>query len=305
MMPDPGEPGGIQAAGAVLWRPGQAGPEVVLVHRPRYDDWSFPKGKSMPGEHVLLTAVREVAEETGVRIALGRRLSPVSYRSDDRPKRVDYWVAHPAPDGSGPAGTVPNAEVDRLEWLPVPAAGDRLSYPHDAGVLGEFAAAPAASTAFILVRHASSRSRKAWREAGHADDLPRPLTARGCGQAQRLARILACFGPARVVSSATERCLATVRPYAALTGMPVEAEPAFAPGAPAAAMRDRITALAAAGEPVLVCAHRENLPGMLAGVCASLGAPVPPGPPLRKGAFWALHLGLGRVTAAEQHSLRD
>jgi 8-oxo-dGTP diphosphatase len=277
---------------------------VALVHRPRYDDWSFPKGKSLPREHVLLTAVREVAEETGVRIALGRRLTPVHYQTDGRPKRVDYWVAHPAPNGHGPAGAVPNAEVDRLEWLPVPAAGDRLSYPHDAGVLGEFAAVPAASIAFILIRHAPARSRKGWRESGHADDLCRPLTARGRGQAQRLAPVLACFGPVRVVSSAAERCLATVRPYAALAGVPVEAEPAFVPGAPAAAMRDRITALAAAGQPAVVCAHRENLPGLLAGVCESLGAPVPPGPPLRKSAFWALQLGLGRVASAEQHSLR-
>lgn len=303
-MADPGEPGEIQAAGAVLWRPGPAGPEVALVHRPRYDDWAFPKGKRMPGEHMLLTAVREVAEETGITVALGRRLSPVRYQSLGQPKRVDYWVARAAVDGGDPAGTVPNAEVDRLEWLAVPAAGERLSYPHDARVLGEFAAVPPASTAFILVRHAPARSRKGWREAGHSDDLPRPLTTRGQGQARRLGPVLACFGPARVVSSTAERCLATVRPYAALAGVPVEAEPVFLPGSPAAAVRDRVIALATAGEPVVVCAHRENLPGMLAGVCEGLGAPVPPGPPLRKGAFWVLQLGQGRVTSAEQYSLR-
>ena len=304
-MADPGEPGEIRAAGAVLWQPGPAGPEVALVHRPRYDDWAFPKGKSLPGEHVLVTAVREVAEETGITVVLGRRLSQARYVSDGHPKRVDYWAARPAA-GAGPAaGAVPNAEVDRLEWLPVPAAGQRLSYPHDADLLSEFSAVPAVSTACILLRHAAARSRKTWRDAGHADDLPRPLTARGQRQARRLAPLLACYGPARVVSSSAERCLATVRPYAALAGVPVEAEPAFLPGAPAAAMRDRITALAATGQPLVVCGHRENLAGLLAAVCGSLGAPVPPGPPLHKGTFWALQLGQGHLTSAEQHSLES
>ncbi len=87
--------------------------------------------------------------------------------------------------------------------------------------------------------------------------------------------------------------------------MPVEAEPAFLPEAPAAAMRDRITALAATGQPLVVCGHRENLPGLLAAVCGSLGAPVPPGPPLHKGTFWALQLGQGHLTSAEQHSLES
>ncbi len=303
-MADPGEPGEIRAAGAVLWRPGPAGPEVALVHRPRYDDWAFPKGKSLPGEHVLITAVREVAEETGITVVLGRRLSQAHYLSDGQPKRVDYWAARPAAAGGTAATAVPNAEVDRLEWLPVPAAGQRLSYPHDARLLTEFASAPAASTACILLRHTAARGRKSWREAGHTDDLQRPLTARGQGQARRLAPVLACFGSARVVSSPAERCLATVRPYAALAGLPVEAEPAFLPEAPAAAMRDRITALARPGQPLVVCGHRENLPGLLATVCGNLSSPVPSGPPLHKGAFWALQLVQDRVTSAERHSLR-
>jgi 8-oxo-dGTP pyrophosphatase MutT (NUDIX family)/phosphohistidine phosphatase SixA len=303
-MADPGKPGEIRAAGAVLWRPGPTGPEVVLVHRPRYDDWAFPKGKRLPDEHVLVTAVREVAEETGITVVLGRRLSQALYLSNGQPKRVDYWAARPAAGAVEQAGAVPNDEVDQLEWLSVPAAGQRLSYPHDARLLSDFASAPPASTACILLRHAAAQGRKAWRDAGHGDDLPRPLTASGQGQARRLAPVLACFGPALVVSSSAERCLATVRPYAALAGVPVEAEPAFLPGAPAAAMRDRITALAAGGQPLVVCGHRENLPGLLAAVCESLGAPVPPGRPLAKGAFWALQLGQGRVTSAEQHSLQ-
>src|SRR6266478_9806746 len=91
-----GEPGEIRAAGALVWRDGAQGIETALVHRPRYDDWSFPKGKREPGEHVLLTAVREVAEETGVRVLLGRPLPAARYERNGRPKRDDYWVRRPA-----------------------------------------------------------------------------------------------------------------------------------------------------------------------------------------------------------------
>ena len=82
--------GVVHAAGAVLWRARAEGIETALVHRPRYDDWSFPKGKSEPGEHVLLTAVREVEEETGVRAALGRRLATQTYPVEGQPKQVEY-----------------------------------------------------------------------------------------------------------------------------------------------------------------------------------------------------------------------
>jgi 8-oxo-dGTP pyrophosphatase MutT (NUDIX family)/phosphohistidine phosphatase SixA len=316
-MPDRTQLPEIRAAGAVPWRPGASGPEVALVHRPRYDDWSFPKGKSQPGEHVLATAVREVREETGFRIVLGRRLSPADYLSEGRPKRVDYWAAHPAEDGSGPPGPavafVPNDEVDDLAWLPLAAARDRLTYPHDNEVLGEFAAGPAVTAAFILVRHTSARIKKAWRDHGHRDDLDRPLTARGQAQAVHLAGLLCCFGPARVISSAAQRCMATVQPYATLAGTKVEAEPAFtlaagdAPGAgtwmATGVARQRIADLVAAGEPVVICGHRENLPSLLAWVCEELAAPVPHGPPLPKGSFWVLHTSTGQLVTAEQHHL--
>ena len=317
-MPDRDKPDQIRAAGAVLWRPGPEGPQVAIVHRPRYDDWSLPKGKSLPGEHVLVTAVREVCEETGVRIDLGRRLSPASYLSDGRPKRVDYWAARPDPDGDGsgppaaPAGFVPNDEVDDLAWLPVTAAVDRLTYPHDTDVLADFASGPAGTVAILLVRHTSAQSKEAWQAAGHPDDLARPLTPEGDEEAQRLGRILRCFGPARVVSSPAQRCLASVRPYAALAGTEVEPEPSFglgpedASGAAtwtAVSARQRAGELVAAREPVVICAHRENLPSLLTWICEDLGAPVPAGPELPKGAFWALHTSDGKLAAAEQHGL--
>jgi 8-oxo-(d)GTP phosphatase len=322
-MADRDKPPKIPAAGALLWRPGEQGPEVVLVHRPRYDDWSFPKGKCMPGEHVLITAVREVAEETEIETILGRKLRTVRYLSDGRPKQVDYWAARPAAQVAGgadgpfePAPFTPNEEVDELAWLPLTAAGDRLTYRHDTDVLSEFASAPADTTPIILVRHASARNKKAWQNAGHPDDLARPLTPLGHVQAKLLGQILSCFGPARVISSPAERCLATVEPYAALLGGVVEPAQALAPPpgdqdlseadpATAAAVHDLVTRLVTAGEPVVISGHRENLPAMLRWICESLGAPVPPGPPLRKGAFWALHAAGGRLISAEQHGLKS
>src|SRR5487761_9671 len=97
----------ILAAGAVVWRqePERPGPEVLLVHRSRYDDWSFPKGKREPGEHLLITAVREVQEETSVRPVLGPALRTVSYLARGMPKRVDYWAATTT-DTAGPSHEV-------------------------------------------------------------------------------------------------------------------------------------------------------------------------------------------------------
>ena len=316
-MPDRGKPAIIRAAGALLWRPGERGPEVAVVHRPRYDDWSFPKGKSLPGEHVLITAVREVAEETGVEIALGRRLSTAHYYvSDGKPKQVEYWAARPGARAAGAAAFVPNDEVDQLAWLPLTAAGDRLTYPHDLQVLSEFAAAPAATSALIMLRHASARNKKTWRNAGHPDDLARPLTPLGQAQAKLLGQILSCYGPARVISSPAERCRATVEPYAAQTGGLVEPAPTLTPPpddqdlaeagpAEAAAVRDLVTGLVTAEEPAVVCAHRENLPAMLRWACETLGARVPAWRSLRKGAFWVLHVAEGRLIAAERHDLNS
>jgi 8-oxo-(d)GTP phosphatase len=288
----------IRAAGAVVWRHAHPGDEVALIHRRRYDDWSFPKGKREPGEHLLVTAVREVAEETGIRVILGRPLSPARYQRGQQPKRVDYWVARAA--GGVPA-FVGNDEVDKLEWMPVIAARGRLTYPHDADLLTEFAAGPAETVPIILVRHASAGSKHAW----PGDDLDRPLDPRGAVDAARLALLLSCFGRCRVLSSAAERCVATVRPYAALVGAEVEIEPALTPGnaggAADAAARRVAAAVAADGRPVLVCAHRENLPPLLSAACEALGARVPDGPALRKGGFWVLHTAAGALAGSEQH----
>ena len=129
----------VRAAGAVVWRPAGSGTQVVLVHRPKYDDWSLPKGKLEPGEHVLLAAVREVAEETALEVTLGRRLLPVQYVSGEVSKRVDYWVATAAGAGTQ-AAFEPTSEIDEVAWLAASSAPTSLSYERDAELLAEFQA---------------------------------------------------------------------------------------------------------------------------------------------------------------------
>lgn len=124
----------IRAAGAVLWRPGPAGVEVAVIHRPAESDWSFPKGKPKGGEAPADTARREVQEETGMEPVLGRALPPRRYVKGWALKRVDYWCA----TVPGPTDFVPNDEVDQLEWLPVPAARARLTHRRDRRLLDSF-----------------------------------------------------------------------------------------------------------------------------------------------------------------------
>jgi 8-oxo-dGTP pyrophosphatase MutT (NUDIX family)/phosphohistidine phosphatase SixA len=295
--------GEIHAAGAVLWRPGTEGPQVALVHRRRYDDWSLPKGKSLPGEHVLLTAVREVAEETGIRVILGRRLPSTRYDRGGRPKVVDYWAARAA-DGPQP-GFEPNDEVDRVDWLEVPAARDRLSYPHDTAVLDDFAAGPPDTIPFILVRHASAGNKAEWRAAGPADDLRRPLDEGGVRQAAALAPLLGCYARGQVLSSVAERCIATARPYAAQVGLEVQADRAFTVGmVPPAATRHRVDEVVGSERPTVISAHRENLPVLLEEASAVLGAKPPDGEPLPVAGFWVLHIGWSALVCAERHHAR-
>ncbi len=284
--PDP-----IHAAGAILWRSGADGPEVALIHRPKYDDWSFPKGKAKNGEHVLHTAVREVWEETGVWPVLGRRFPPREYEKEGRPKLVDYWAAT-GTDG----GFRPNDEVDRLDWLPLPEAEERLSHAHDAELLREFAVRPQRTTPFIVLRHTSAGDKRDWEE----DDLLRPLDSRGRTSAMGLADALASFGPARVFSSATARCVETVLPYASRMGVDVHTDWAFTVGT-AKGAGGRLSELIADRIPAIVCTHGELVPELIARACEELGADPVPDPRLPKGGFWVLHTANGVLVSVERH----
>jgi 8-oxo-dGTP diphosphatase len=126
------EPEVVQAAGGVIWRRSPAGElEVLLVHRPRYDDWTVPKGKLEPNEDHAEAALREVEEETGLRCTLGPELVPISYQDrKGRPKQVRYWAMTP-----GGGTFTPTEEVDEVRWVDVDAAPSLLSYERDRPVV--------------------------------------------------------------------------------------------------------------------------------------------------------------------------
>jgi 8-oxo-dGTP pyrophosphatase MutT (NUDIX family)/phosphohistidine phosphatase SixA len=266
----------IKAAGGVAWRPGPDGePEILLVHRKKYDDWSLPKGKTEPGELLPVTAVREVLEEGGARLALGRRLLSVRYNVGGRPKRVHYWAASVlSVDEHG----VPNSEVDEVTWLPAARAVDKVSYAHDHGVLADFAARPARTVPLILLRHSKAVAKNGWKRT----DAARPLDDSGRSDAKALADLLACFAPRpRLISSTAVRCADTLRPLAQLTGEQVRVEQSLyvhnqSPRMGAADSGSDIAALVreviASGEPTVICAHRENLPLLQKAALAALAA---------------------------------
>ncbi|HET6626372.1 MAG TPA: NUDIX domain-containing protein, partial [Nocardioidaceae bacterium] len=204
------QPADIVAAGAVVTRKGRGGREVLLVHRPKYDDWSFPKGKLEQGEHVVAAAVREVAEETGLDIRLGPPLSAQRYTlSTGDPKDVHYWVGQVV-GGDDVTTYRPNDEVDQVSWLPVDEACTRLSYPYDRETLGELTALRKRSTPLVVVRHSRARPRRSW----HGDDRDRTLTRAGEFQAEQIVPLLGAYGIERVLSSSSRRCWSTVSPYA-------------------------------------------------------------------------------------------
>jgi 8-oxo-dGTP diphosphatase len=295
--------GTIWAAGAVAWRPREDGaPELLLVHRKRYDDWSLPKGKTEPGEELPATAVREVREEGGAAITLGRRLASVRYRVKGRPKRVSYWAARVT---GVDERAVPNEEVDEVAWLSLDEARGRVSYQQDLAVLDDFATAPANTVPLILLRHAQALARGDW--AG--EDARRPLADSGQADARVLAGLLTCFAPqAEVFTSPTVRCEDTVRPYAEVAGVRLRTANELAisrtPGADSSPF---LRTVLASGKPAICCAHRENLPTLLTEAAAALSASAPPGAgdTLPTSGFWILSIAGGGLVAADRYELSE
>jgi 8-oxo-dGTP diphosphatase len=215
--------GVVRAAGAVLLRVGAAGAEVAVVHRPKYDDWSLPKGKLDGDEHPVAGAVREVREETGVSAVPQLRLPPVEYGlPDGRTKTVDFWMMRA---GDGPVREVADpTEVDEVAWLDPARALDRLSYPDDRRLVQRAGALLPITAVTVVVRHARAGERKAWN--GH--DALRPIDPAGLLEAERMAEVLPVFEPARLIAATPLRCRQTLEPAARRLGLPIVADSAFA-----------------------------------------------------------------------------
>jgi len=278
----------VLAAGAVVFRPGK---RVLLVHRPRYDDWSFPKGKLDPGEHVTSAAVREVSEETGLHVRLGVPLSSQRYPvAGGRTKQVSYWVGRVV--GSDDVSDYrPNAEIDAVEWVSYDEAMDRLTYDYDRATLKEARPQRRRTHAVVLLRHGHARSRKGWRQ----DDRLRPLVQLGRTQAQQLVPVLAAYDVTRVVSSGSMRCLETVTPYADTTGWSLEiADGISEEGASPSSVADVVDGLVSGDESAVLCTHRPVLPSVL----DALGLE---DTKLEPGSMLVVHLRQGTVTATELH----
>ncbi len=289
----------VLAAGAVLWRPGPQGPEIALVHRPRYDDWAYPKGKLERGEAMPFAAVREVEEETGFRARLGALLGDIRYPVPEGDKLVRYWAARAR------AGEfVANDEVDQLVWESIDRAADRLSYRHDLEVLQRFVDTGPPTSTVVLVRHAKAGSRNAWQGA----DTLRPLSGRGRRQAEALGPFLALFGPDRLLSAPPVRCRETLAPLAdRLDTAPIADEPLLGEAgywADPDAGRERLLALAAEPGVVVVCSQG----GVIPDVVGALGKPAGVDPddlPAKKASTWVLTFVDGDVRAADHYPPPD
>ncbi|GAB3994781.1 bifunctional NUDIX hydrolase/histidine phosphatase family protein [Glycomyces albus] len=287
----------IFAAGAVLWRPGPDEPELALIHRPKYGDWSFPKGKLKKNEHLLAAAQREVFEETGIRPVLGRPLAPSFYDKEGRLKRVDYWCATAAAEAVDQA--VDPREVDGLEWVPMSLAAERLTHERDQPVLADFAGSAVRTTVpYIFVRHGIATSKADWFDL---DEL-RPLNLRGRERASELEVLLSSYPAGAAYSSNSARCLETLLPYCAAEGVALTGLPEFTLGSakPGQAL-DRMDRLIDAARPAVICGHGESIVELIEHFCDRLGATPPEDPTLSKGSFWVFHTHEGKLVATERH----
>lgn len=278
--------GEVRAAGAVVLRKGQ----VLLVHRPAYDDWSFPKGKLDRGERSPAAALREVAEETGVRVRLGVPLTTQTYPNGPRTKVVDYWVGRVI-GSHDVSGYVINSEIDEVDWVGVDKAQQRLSYRRDRETLREALGSGRKTRALVVLRHGQARSRKAW----HKDDRKRPLLVGGNAQARAVARVLEAYGVSRIVTSSSTRCADTVAPYAERSGRPMTSTDKLSEeDATAKSVLRIVDDLLHSGEDAVLCTHRPVLPA----VYDALG--IPP-ETQATGELVVVHHRRGRVRAIERH----
>jgi len=283
----------VVAAGAVVMRRTNGG-EVLLVHRPKYDDWAWPKGKQDPGEHVTATAVREVLEETGVEVRLGRPLPRQLYLvSGGRAKHVHYWTGWVMGDHDV-SSYAANSEIDQLGWMDIDKARRMLTYADDVALLDLVEQHPQRTSALIVLRHARSQKRSSWK----GPDGERPLTRVGRLQARGLVPVLSAYGVTRIVTSDSMRCVKTVKPYADDHVLAVEALSGINEDeATPETVNETVATLLAQKESAVLCSHRPVLPEIF----GALGVA---DEPLAPGEMVVCHHRKGRVVAVERQLVR-
>ncbi len=303
----------VYAAGGVVWRVVDGKLRVLLIHRTRYRDVTLPKGKVDPGETLAETAVREIHEETGIRVSLGIALGVSRYRLPSKKQKiVHYWSAQATEAAIRASTFVPNKEIAALEWVSLKKARARLSYPVDIEILDGFARfvddGVLETFPLIVLRHAKAVSREDWKKA----DAKRPLAPKGVRQAEALVGPLSSFGVRRIVTSPAERCVATVAPVAAALERRIELTPLISQDAweegrsdARAVVGERVRARKAA----VLCSHGPVLPDILTEIALATGTMrgsyLGSASALEVGAFSVVHLsatnpGSG-IVAIETH----
>ncbi|GAB10723.1 NTP pyrophosphohydrolase MutT [Gordonia araii NBRC 100433] len=288
----------VWAGGGVLWRPNEKSgrPEIAVIHRPRYDDWTLPKGKTESGETVYASAVREIFEETGYTVTLGRHLRQVTYAvNGSKRKHVRYWSARMT-GGEFAA----NKEVDELAWVTPDEARSMLTYTLDRMVVDEFLSLPADLHTLLLVRHAKAGRRGRY----SGPDEQRPLERVGRAQAQALADLLPLFGARRLHAADRARCVQTLEPLSKrLGGKKIHIEKRLTEEAydhdPERA-RQRMVDLARKQDGVhVVCSQGKAIAPLMKWWSERDGFTVPPNRN-RKASTWVLSIDAdGRVLAAD------
>lgn len=257
----------VVAAGAILWRKEKGVLKVLMIHRSRYDDWSWPKGKLDKGEAISEAAVRELKEETGLKVSLGVKLFVSEYKLDNGAKKVvHYWSAQVTDEALRKQKFKPDDEVSTFEWLSVEDAKKRMTYKHDNEPLKVLIALNEKNQLdtrpFIVLRHAKATPRTDWSKG----EATRPLLKQGAVQAVALRNILNAYGPKLVVTSSWKRCLDTVLPFIAKHKIKlVERSQLSELGAKNGPQRTvkLVNNLVLDEKRVVVCSHRPALPTII------------------------------------------
>ena len=290
----------VLAAGGVQWRRDPSDPEVALVHRPKYNDWSLPKGKAKAGEHLLVTALREMTEETGYRPRIGPYLITARYRvtSGDRSsnKVVTYWSMRCA-GGSFRA----SSEVDQMQWLPLEQARRSLTSASDRAVLDAFTRTRRDTEPLLLVRHGATvapprRLKRSPEEQG--------LNRSGRDQAASLVPVLEGLGVTDLLSADLPACVDMLAPFAATTGLTVRREGQLTRAGFAGNERDVADLVrrdASSSEALVVCGGQRVITGLLSALGHGSHVRPPHEPKIKKGGWWLLHHRDGAVSAYERH----